>query len=175
MFKAFAVSSLALAVGVVAAPRLSAQSVPQRLICQDGMITSTARGALACFGHGGINQQASTQAEQNGRYGTYPNAGTGTARGVYNGGVATGSNRGIYNGGVGANSSRGVYDGTDANRRDDDRWDRRRHRDDDRDREREREYDRKRDDDRRDRGNVSRERNSNGGTTGMPGRYDTRR
>ncbi|HEY4302892.1 MAG TPA: hypothetical protein VGM82_00385 [Gemmatimonadaceae bacterium] len=191
MFKAFAVSTLALAVGLVAAPGLSAQSVPQRLICQDGMITSTARGALACFGHGGINRQASTQAEQ-GRYGTYPNAGTGTTRGVYNGGVGTSTNRGIYNGGVGTSSNRGiydggvgtssnrgVYDGTDANRRDDDRWDRRRHREDERaralERERERNRDRNRDDDRRDRGTVSRERSGNGGTSGMPGRYDTRR
>lgn len=174
MFKNMGVSTLAfaaaVAVGLAAAPRLSAQSVPQRLICKDGTVTSTARGAMACFGHGGIDQQASERS-QRGPTGVYPNGGTAGTRGVY-GSSTGGSTRGVYRGGV-AGSDRGVFDRGDRRDRDDDhRWDRERDRKHERKmiekaERRERKEARKdaRKDAHRDQGNHN----------SAPGRYDNRR
>jgi len=125
MLKGFAVSALALAVGLAAAPRLSAQSAPQRLVCKDGTVT-TGKDVLTCFRHGGVDKQATARMEQ-GQYGVYPNTGrTGSSdtRGVYGGGV--------YDGVNGTRTTRARRDERRAHKHhDDDRRDARRDRDDD--------------------------------------------
>src|SRR4051812_37473575 len=111
MLKGLSLSALALAVGLVTAPRLSAQSAAKVLICKDGVATSTSQGALACLHHGGIDKQASINAQPGGSgvYGNTGASGTSGDRGVYEP-ATNGSERGVYNGGVVNGSNRSVYD-----------------------------------------------------------------
>lgn len=133
MFRALSVSALAFAVGLVVVPRLSAQSAPQRFVCEDGTVSSSSLGAWACLHHGGVDQQATLSAQRGG-YGVYGNTGVnGTSgnRGVYDG-TANGSNRSVYNGGVANGSTRSVYDrdgNRSSNANGNHRWDRDRDRD----------------------------------------------
>jgi hypothetical protein len=111
MLKGLSLSALALAVGLVAAPRLSAQSAAKVLVCKDGSMSSTSQGTFACLKHGGIDQQASINAQRGG-YGVYGNTGANGSsrnRGVYQP-TTNGSERGVYNGGVVNGSNRSVYD-----------------------------------------------------------------
>jgi len=110
-------STLALAIGLAAAPAAPAQTTSRVLVCNDGQMTSTRYGVHACDNHRGINQQATIRARQNVYNNVYNNGsnrgvysgtangtiytnGTNGQRGVYNGGVVNGQNRGIYNGGT---------------------------------------------------------------------------
>ena len=169
MVKGLSVSALALAVGLFGAGRLSAQSAPRQLICKDGTVTNVTRGALACFKHGGIDQQATVRAEQ-GQYGVYPNNGNGGNRGVY-GGANDGSSRGVYDGRNGTGSNRAERAGR--GRRHHEKWDRKHDRD--RDDARDRDDDRNRNDDRRGQNNGRRTHGANGNRNGAVGRYDNRR
>jgi hypothetical protein len=95
MKRVFGLSALALAIGVIAAPGVQAQTSSSMLVCRDGQVTSTQSGA--CDRHGGIDQQATVRARQGAVNGT-----TGSNRGIYNGSTngSVNGQRGIYNGGT---------------------------------------------------------------------------
>lgn len=102
-------STLAVAIGLAAAPQLQAQTTSQLLVCRDGQVMSSRAGVRACDNHGGIDQQATLRA-RNGNRGVYNGTANGSVngqRGVYSGGAANGSNRQIYGG---INDGRGVLD-----------------------------------------------------------------
>ena len=112
----FGITTLALAIGLSAAPRVWAQSTSAIQICRDGTAVRSTNLA-ACVLHGGIDQQATSQASR----GIYSTNGTAGNRGVYNGGTVNGSSRQIYGGG----NSSGTVDRTRTGKHDG-RWDRRR-------------------------------------------------
>jgi len=107
MLKGFSVVALALAVGLTAAPRLSAQSASKRLVCKDGTVTNTGDLKL-CFTHGGVDEQATQQA-RTGQTTVRPVVRTGTPSSPSAPG--TPATRGVYGGTTGGTSTRGVYDG----------------------------------------------------------------
>jgi hypothetical protein len=92
--KRFAITTFALAIGLMAAPQLRAQTPAWVQVCRDGTVIRS-NNSSACILHGGLDQQATNQSSR-GIYGTNGTAGN---RGVYNGGSVNGSDRGIYNGG----------------------------------------------------------------------------
>jgi hypothetical protein len=96
----FAVGSMALAISLAVAPRLSAQSRVVGEVCRDGTVAPTTN-PNGCMLHGGLDQQATNR----GVYGTNGTAGN---RGVY-GTNGTTSNRGIYNGGTVNGTNREIY------------------------------------------------------------------
>ena len=64
------ITTLALALGLIAAPRANAQNTNVS-VCQDGTIVSNA-GLRTCVGRGGVDANATARAQQ-GRYGTRSN------------------------------------------------------------------------------------------------------
>jgi hypothetical protein len=131
------ISTLALAIGLVAAPRVQAQSrvlaqTSSSLVCRDGQVVSSVYGARACDRHGGVDATATARLRSravarsnrtNGNRTVY-NGSTNGNRAIYNGGTTNGT-RGVYRGGTngsvnnGSVYNGGVYNGTVNGRRSD--------------------------------------------------------
>jgi hypothetical protein len=138
----FAITTVALAIGLAAAPQVWAQSPTSVQVCRDGTVMRSANSA-ACILHGGLDQQATSQAGR----GIYTPNGTAGTRGVYDGGSANGANRQIYGGG----NNSGVWNRSQSNNGNG-RWKRERDRDKDHDKwKRENRHDNRRDQKLRDR------------------------